>query len=140
MPSRPQQALPEGSSTASPPADSVCCAAQLWNIEAALGSFRLAPVVILMTFTAASLGDLLRGTVFTMTLAAGFNSGEQNVRGIVAFESAAVAGRAGHHPVRAMIKFGMFQPTSRNVRWRDLGWWCSVGGIDEMALATGFRP
>ena len=68
---------------------------------------RLAPVVILVALETAALGNFSCGVAFAMALAAGLDSREENVGGIVAFDGTPMAGNAGHHAMRAMIKFCM---------------------------------
>ena len=111
---------------------------ELMNCEITVDRFFFAPVVVGVAFEAASFGGVATGT---MAVAAGLNSGDQDVRGFLALERLGVTRGARHHLMRFMIEVGVRQPARSDHGFGDFGERVETGWIARrVALFAGFAP
>ena len=79
-----------------------------------LGKLLLSPIVVLMTFGAASVGRIVFWASFLMTAATGGDARQQDVRGLTALRAARMATGTSQHAMRIVLEVGMLQPALRN--------------------------
>src|ERR1035438_1908543 len=95
--------------------------AKLLDGEFSFGGLFLGPIVIRMALGAAPASGIVARAAIFMAIAAGCNSGQQDVGGVATLRRARVARGTCQQPVGVVVELGVLEPARRDGRLRHGG-------------------